>query len=539
MPEAHEPLPEHHPHELSADEKHLAKLGYKQELDRSWSGFSNFAISFSIISILAGCFTTFGQGFNNGGPIAISWGWPIVAALILIIGFTMSELVSAYPTSGGIYWWASKMGGPAAGFFTGWLNLIGLIAVTASVAYGCATFIDLTLSTFSSGFADGYSLTRVFVIFLVVLVAAAMLNIFSGHLMAVLNNISVWWHVFGAALIVIILIVVPDQHQSFSYVFTERFNNSGYDGGSTSGAAYWLLVAPFGLLLTQYTITGFDASAHLSEETSAASSAAAKGIWQSIFYSAIGGWILLLAFLFAVPNGADGAADNAGVGGGGVAYIFVQALGNNTAALVLGISAIGQFFCTMACMTSASRMTFAFSRDGAIPGSQLWSKLSSSKVPANAVMLVAGVSAIITLPALIEVNIGSAEAPLIVPTAFYAVVSVAVIGLYLAFLIPIWLRWRMGDSFQAGTWNNGAKYKWMNLIAVAEIAIISVYFVLPFVPQGNPFGDDFSWKFVNYAPILTFGALILLAIWWHLSAKKWFTGPKVTIDEAVIQAFND
>ena len=141
------------------DEALLAKLGYKQELNRTWSGFSNFAISFSIISILAGCFTTFGQGFNNGGPVAISWGWPIVSAFILLIGFTMSELVSAYPTSGGIYWWASKMGGPRAGFFTGWLNLIGLVAVTASVAYGCATFIDLTISTFSESFAADYSLS--------------------------------------------------------------------------------------------------------------------------------------------------------------------------------------------------------------------------------------------------------------------------------------------------------------------------------------------------------------------------------------------
>src|SRR6478752_7218444 len=139
--------------DLSDDERRLAELGYKQELDRSWSGFSNFAISFSIISILAGCFTTFGQGFNNGGPIAISWGWPIVSMFILIIGFTMSELVSAYPTSGGIYWWASKLGGPAAGFFTGCLNLLGLVAVTAGVASGCATFIDLTISTYSESFA--------------------------------------------------------------------------------------------------------------------------------------------------------------------------------------------------------------------------------------------------------------------------------------------------------------------------------------------------------------------------------------------------
>ena len=525
--------------QLNADERRLAELGYSQELNRSWSGFSNFAISFSIISILAGCFTTFGQGFNNGGPVAISWGWPIVAGFILIIGFTMSELVSAYPTSGGIYWWASKMGGPAAGFFTGWLNLIGLVAVTASVAYGCATFIDLTLSTFSDSFAAGYSLTRVFLIFVAVLVIASMLNIYSGHLMAVMNNVSVWWHVVGALAIVLILVFVPDNHQSLGYVFTERFNNSGYDGGSNSSVTYWLLVMPFGLLLTQYTITGYDASAHLSEETHSAADTAAKGIWRSILYSAIGGWILLLAFLFAIPNGADGLPDNAGVGGGGVAYIFTSSLGATLAALVLFISAAGQFFCSTACMTSASRMLFAFSRDRAVPGSANWSKVSKNKVPARAVMLVALVSALITLPALVEVNIGTAEEPLIVPTAFYAVVSVAVIGLYLAFLIPIWQRWRLGDAFEPCSWNNGSKYKWMNLIAVVEIVVISIYFILPFVPQGIPFSDDFSWKFVNYAPVLTLGSLAILGIWWQVSARHWFTGPQQTIDRAVVEAFDE
>ena len=109
--------------QLNDDEAHLAELGYQQELNRSWSGFSNFAISFSIISILAGCFTTFGQAWNNGGPIAISIGWPLILIFILIIGLCMSELVSAYPTSGGIYWWASKLGGAKVGYYTGWLNL--------------------------------------------------------------------------------------------------------------------------------------------------------------------------------------------------------------------------------------------------------------------------------------------------------------------------------------------------------------------------------------------------------------------------------
>ncbi len=507
---------------LNADDQLLAKLGYKQELSRSWSSFSNFAISFSIISILAGCFTTFGQAWNNGGPVAISWGWPIISAFILIIGFTLSELVSAYPTSGGIYWWAAKMGGPAAGFFTGWLNLIGLLAVTASVAYGAATFLDLTISTISDGYADSYSLTRVFLLFVVIMFLAGLANIFSGHLLAMINNISVWWHVAGAAIVIGVLIIVPDSHQSASFVFTERINNSGFSSG-----AYWFLVLPLGFLLTQYTITGFDASAHLSEETQGAAMGAAKGIWKSIFYSAVGGYLVLLSFLFAVQD-----VEGVNEGFGSVNVIFGQALPEGWHFLVLLISTAGQLFCTTACLTSASRMTFAFSRDGAIPGSTWLAKVNThTRIPANAVIFVGVVGIAITLPAL--KSVGG------VPIAFYAVVSVAVIGLYLAFLIPIWLRWRMGDAFVPGEWTNGAKYKWMNLIAIIEISIISVYFILPFTPAGVPFSDEFTWSSVNYAPVLTVGTLIVLAVWWNLSAKRWFTGPKHTIDDEVIAAFDE
>jgi amino acid transporter len=511
---------------LSEDEKLLAELGYKQELNRTWSGFSNFAISFSIISILAGCFTTFGQAWNNGGPVAISWGWPIISIFILIIGLCMSELVSAYPTSGGIYWWAAKMGGPKAGYYTGWLNLIGLLAVDASVAYGCATFFDLSFMSLSESWAAGYSLTRVFWMFLVILVLTAALNIYGGHLMALMNNISVWWHVFGAAIVIAILIIVPDNHMSFSDVFTMRVNNSGgLAEGATDGFGYWFYVLPLGFLLTQYTITGFDASAHLSEETQGAANGAARGIWQSIFYSAIGGWVLLLAFLFAVQD-----ADAVTAGGGGVAVIFAQALSAQVAGIVLLIAASGQFFCTNACMTSTSRMLFAFSRDGAVPLASKWATLNANKVPANAVLVSSVIAAIITLPALVEVNIGTPEAPIIVPIAFYAVVSVAVIGLYLAFLVPIYLRWRQGDAFPQGSWNLGNHWKWMAPVACAEIVIISVYFVLPFTPAANPFNEAFSWKYVNYAPILTGGTLLALWIGWHVSAKKWFTGPKMTVD---------
>jgi len=185
--------------QLNADERRLAELGYKQELHRSWSGFSNFAISFSIISILAGCFTNFGAGFNNGGPISISWSWPILGVFILIIGFTMSELVSAYPTAGGIYWWSSKLGGPAWGWFTGWFNLVGQIAVTASIGFGCAIFMTSLLNLLWS-YPNSYG--WIYFTYGLIMLGAGLINMFKVSITATLNAFSAWWHMAGVVIIV-------------------------------------------------------------------------------------------------------------------------------------------------------------------------------------------------------------------------------------------------------------------------------------------------------------------------------------------------
>ncbi|MEU9738835.1 amino acid permease [Micromonospora chersina] len=500
---------------MDDDARRLAELGYKQELHRKWSGFSNFAISFSIISILAGCFTTFGQAWNNGGPVAISWGWPLISMFILIIGFCMSELVSAYPTAGGIYWWAATMGRPVHGWFTGWLNLIGLVAVTASVDYGCATFLNLTLSALFDGWAG--TAHQTFGLFVVILALHGLINIYGHHVIDVLQNVSVWWHVAGAAAVVLILVLVPDDHQSFKFVFTERFNNSGFGDGDTGGLTFWFYVLPLGFLLTQYTITGFDACAHVSEETRGASKAAAQGLWRSIFYSAVGGWILLLAFLFAATD-----VDAINSAGGFSGAIFESALTPFFFKAVIIISTIGQFFCGMSCVTSMSRMAYAFSRDRAVPGWRLWSRVDRNGTPVNAIIAATLAGLVLTLPALYQ-KAG-------VPVAFYAVVSVAVIGLYLSFLIPIFLRLRMGDRFVPGPWTLGRRYKLLGWIAVIEIAIISVYFVLPIVPAGVPGNAEFSWTAVNYAPLAIGGVLLGVAIWWYASARKWFTGPRRTVD---------
>jgi amino acid transporter len=190
---------------------------------------------------------------------------------------------------------------------------------------------------------------------------------------------------------------------------------------------------------------------------------------------------------------------------------------------VIIISTIGQFFCGMSCVTSMSRMTYAFSRDRAVPGWRHWSAVNRNGTPVRAILAASVAGLVLTLPALYQSDAG-------VPVAFYAVVSVAVIGLYLAFLIPIALRLRMGEAFEPGPWTLGRLSRPLGWIAVIEIAIISIYFILPIVPAGVPGNADFSWSAVNYAPIAVGGMVLSVAFWWFASARRWFTGPRRTVE---------
>ena len=510
---------------IDHDEQRLAELGYVQRLQRGWSSFQNFAISFTIISIFAGTFTTYGQAWNYGGPIAISIGWPVICGLILLVAFSMAEIASKYPTAGGLYYWASDLGGRTWGWFTGWFNFFGLVGIVASVVYGSATFLATLLglykvNIFGMNFGDDkHFLAEVFVVFLVLLLIHALINIYSSQLVALLNSVSVWWHVIGVLVVIAILAFVPSHHQSVGFVFGHRLNNSGgWLGGSTHGF-FWLFILTQGFLLTMYTQTGYDASAHISEETRGAALGAAKGVWRSVFWSGVFGWFVLLALTFAAT---DVKAVNAG--GGSSIAIIESALSSANAKFVILLATVGQLFCGMSCVTSASRMCYAFSRDRAVPGHRLWTRLNHHRVPYGAVILMCVLAAVITIPAL------KGAPGTTVPWAFFAVVLIATIGLYIAYVIPTFLRWRMGDRFVPGPWTLGKKYKWVNPAAVIWVIICVICFSLPFTPAGWPgTSAKFQWSAVNYAP----GVLILvglIAIWWKVSANKWFTGPIREVD---------
>src|SRR5438270_5530004 len=382
------------------DERTLHRLGYAQVLYREMGGFSNFAISFTIISILAGCLTSYFIGFGNGGPVAVTWGWLIVGFFVVLVALGMGEVASAMPTAGAIYYWSSKLGSPAWGWFTGWFNLIGQIGVTAAISYGAAVFWTALMNLwFPSVGTDTHT---VFITFSAIMAAQLLLNLNNVRLLAWLNSISAWWHMVGVLVIVFVLAIVPNHHQSFSFVFTKTLNTSGFGGHNFSAPVFWFVFG-IGLLMAQYTYTGYDASAHMSEETRKASRAAALGVVMSVVMSVIFGFILLVAVTFAVPD-VQGTLN---AGAFDVTYIWQKSLGTRWAEFLLFIVCCAQFYCGTASVTAASRMMFAFSRDGAVPGGrQLFRKVNRMRVPVNAVIAIAVLSWALMLPTLANGAVG-------------------------------------------------------------------------------------------------------------------------------------
>jgi amino acid transporter len=242
-----------------------------------------------------------------------------------------------------------------------------------------------------------------------------------------------------------------------------------------------------------------------------------------VAYSALIGWVLLLALTFAVQQKDIKTISTAGFP---ALAIITSALSSSAAKAVILISTIGQLFCGMACVTSASRMTFAFSRDGAIPGHNLWRRVGSNGTPTYAVLFVCLMALIITIPAYFPNAAGT-------PVAFFAVTSIAVIGLYIAYTIPVFLRWRLKDKFSPGPWTLGRHYRWLNPIAFTWVGLCVIIFCLPVNnPGGVYFKNGFTWNLVNYAPIVTIAIMLAVTIWYLVSAKRTFTGPVRTIEFA-------
>src|SRR5947209_4456362 len=524
---------------IAQDIKRLHGLGYAQELFRAMGGFSNFAISFTIISILSGCVTLFYLIPSTSGFAAASLGWPIVTVFVVIVALGMAELASAYPTAGGLYYWSSKLGfrgrgGPAWGWFTGWFNLIGQVGITAGIAYGAAITLDTLLHAWFPGVpailgtVTGYNPATqnvTLLLYAIILVAVALLNIFGVRIVAFLNDVSVWWHIAGVLLIVVGVVVATllsyqfnpgaggvspatqvtgsavHGFNSISTVFTVN-NHFNQTGGALDGVGGFHLWYAFllSLLLAQYTYTGYDASAHMTEETMGAETRAPWGVVMSVVVSAIAGYALLMGLLAAAP---DLLAAYSFVNP--VLYILESRLSFTLGTLLFAVIFVAQFFCSMSSVTSNSRMIYAFSRDGAVPGHNLWHRLNRGRTPRNAIILAVLCSFILAVPTVVDF------------VAYVAVTSIAVIGLYIAYAIPIFLR-QFAPDFEPGPWRLGAWSRPIGWIAVIWVAFVSLLFMLP---TATPI----TLANFNYTPVIVVGVLLLVTIWWLVSARFWFKGP--------------
>jgi amino acid transporter len=498
-------------------------MGYAQELSRSMSGFSNFAISFTIISILSGCLTVYSFGLQHGGPPLINWGWLGVGTIVCFVGLSMAEICSSFPTAGGLYYWSAKLApgnsGPWWSWFTGWFNLLGQVAITAGISFGCA-FSWAALFAEYSGNAYWLEPKWVIGVLFVVLALQGILNTFSIRLVALLNDISVWWHLIGVAVIVAILFWGPADsasHNSFSFMF----GSEGWNAfAGLSGFTIPIYVALVGLLNAQYTFTGYDASAHVSEETVKANVQAAKGIFNSIWVSLIAGFILLVGVSYAIPDFTKGPVQFAGstmtdYASFAVVYpcwaaTFVSSAGRTVAMLLIVVVGVAQFYCGMSSVTANSRMIYAFSRDGAVPGHRIWHTVSKKRrVPvASAWFGVVG-AFLISLPYLWNY------------TAYNAVVATAVVGLYIAYMIPVILRRINAKAFVPGPYKLNPTFSFLiNWIAIVWVIFICIIFLLP--PWSPVTVNSF-----NYSPVVVGAVIGFAGVWWLAGARKWFKGPKV------------
>jgi amino acid transporter len=475
---------------ISEDVRRLHALGYTQELARRLGSFSNFAISMSIICILAGGVTSFHLGICSVGGASIGLGWPLVGLFALVVASTMGQLASAFPTAGGLYHWASILGGRGWGWATAWFNLAGLVTVLAAINVGTYEF---AVGAFGEGLIPpGSELTAQILGVLLITASQAAINHLGIVATARLTDFSGYWILFISAALTASFLVFAPGHDPSRLVTFENF--SGPPGGNT-----WPLTQslPFlfalGLLLPAYTITGFDASAHASEETVGAAEAVPRGIIRSVLVSGIAGWVLLSSAVLAAPSIPEAAAK----GKGAFLSIVGEVIPGPLATALVASIVLAQYLCGLATVTSASRMAFAFARDGGLPFSRLVRRVSPRrKSPSVAIWTVSLASVLFT-----------------VYTPVYSTITVVcTIFLYLSYVLPTALGARAyGRTWTAmGPWDMGRWYR--------PMAIASVLGCLALIVIGmQPPNEQSIW--------VVGGASVVLAIAWLALERRRFPGP--------------
>ena len=464
----------HTHHDATEDAQELGKLGYAQELFRTMGGFSNFAISFSIISILTGAVTLYGHGLKMGGPAQMSLGWPLVSLFTLAVVCSMAELASALPTSGAMYHWSCKLGGKGWGWFTAWFNLVGQIAAIAGIDYGCATFAAPLLGLHATT-------QNLLLVYGAILLSHALINHFGIRLVAWLNDFSVTVHIIGVIVIVgALMLFAPKQPVSF---FFARITSN------TEGWSYWWAFI-IGLLQAMWTFTGYDASASVSEETVDPRRRAPWGMVMAVVVSSVVGYLLLIALTLSIkdiPSVLGNPPE--------VVAILIGALGARAGTAFSALAAMAMWFCGLSAVTWSSRVIYAFARDEGLPASKVWRHVSPKHLTPAPAIWICSIAAFLAL---------------VYSGAYAVVTAISTIGLYISYILPVGLHWFSGSKLERGPWHLGKFSRALNVVAILWVIFLCVILCL---------ADAKTWKSILVVTLL-------LAIWYVAYERRHFPGPE-------------
>ncbi|KAF9219347.1 amino acid transporter [Gyrodon lividus] len=487
-----------------ADEALLARLGYKQEFKRAFTPLEVFGIAFSIIGLLPSIASVLFYAIPNGGPSAMVWGWAVASIFILCVGMSMAELGSAAPTSGGLYFWTHSLSSPRCrnllSWIVGYANTIGSISSVASIDWGCAVQIAAAASI-GSGQAFVATQAQIFGIYVAIVLSHAVICCLGTAILARLQTVYV---ILNVCLCFAVIIGLPaatpkDFKNSASFALGNFSNFNGW----TDGYAFILsFLAPL------WTICSFDSSVHISEEASNAATAVPWAIVSAIGIAGVLGWAINVSLAFCMGTDLESIL-NSPVGQP-MAQIFFNSFGQNGTLALWAIVVLVQYMMGSSMVLAASRQSFAFARDGALPFSSILYRMNSfTGTPVNTVWFVAMIS--IALGLLAFAGAGAID----------AVFAISVTALYIAYSIPISARFIFNNDFKPGPFSLGVFSLPVAIISVSFMTFMDLVFFFPTTPQTNV-------TTMNYTVVVLGGVLLLSVVWYYFpvyGGVHWFTGP--------------
>ena len=505
---------------FTKDDIILESMGYKKVLDRGLGIVGNWAFGFSEVAILVSITTLYGGGLRVGGPSASVWGFLVVWAMTSVVSLCLAEICSAYPSAGSVYHWSAQLVperyAPLASYMTGWCNWIGNASGNAAVAYSFSIFLEAALQASRIPAFDNAASV---VISIGVSAIWTMMNCLNIADLAAFNNIAALFHAASMLVIIVVLLSTARPLQSARWVFFDYENLTGFTDDARQHAlndkSY---VSAMGVLNACYFFSGYEASAHMAEETHESESNAPSGIVNTVLATGVGGFAYILALLFATNDlsralQTDDAATSMTTCA--ATNVFITSCGWHCGAVLTWLVVINLFFCGVSCTAVTGRITFALMRDNAFPFSDFFKQVHP--IIKSPIRAVAFVFVFVALLLLLPLNPDAA-------TAFQSIVGLCTIGFQVSYAIPIFLKLVWGDSVHVAFPANAKSLgRWSRPFGVVSAVWLCGTSTLFFLPISGPL----TVKTNNWLAVVVAGCLLLATAYWFVGdGRSKFRGPK-------------